>query len=76
VSLLNTPPFDNNRNFIPRPFASNSDAVRNTTYYSPGAPQGVFPLVTIRRGISSCRREDNPDFRALRTAAVCAEACL
>jgi outer membrane receptor protein involved in Fe transport len=39
---LNTTPFDANRNFIPRPFASNTDAVRNTTYYSPGAPRGVF----------------------------------
>ena len=39
---LNTTPFDNNRNFIPRPFASDTDAVRNTTYYSPGAPRGVF----------------------------------
>jgi hypothetical protein len=39
---LNATPFDDNRNFIPRPFASDSDAVRNTTYYSPGAPRGVF----------------------------------
>jgi outer membrane receptor protein involved in Fe transport len=39
---LNTTPFDNNGNFIPRPFAPNNDAVRNSTFYSPGAPLGVF----------------------------------
>ena len=38
AAQLNTTPFDNNGNFIPRPFASNTDAVRNSTFYSPGAP--------------------------------------
>jgi outer membrane receptor protein involved in Fe transport len=42
AAQLNTTPFDNNGNFIPRPFASNTDAVRNSTFYSPGAPFGVF----------------------------------
>jgi outer membrane receptor protein involved in Fe transport len=42
AAQLNTTPFDNNGNFIPRPFASNTDAVRNTTFYSPGAPFGIF----------------------------------
>ncbi len=42
AAQLNTTPFDNARNFIPRPFASNADAVRNSTFYSPGAPFGAF----------------------------------
>jgi len=42
AAQLNTTPFDNNGNLIPRPFASNTDAVRNSTFYSPGAPRGVF----------------------------------
>ncbi len=39
---LNSTPFDNAGNFIPRPFASNTDAVRNSTFFSPGAPRGAF----------------------------------
>jgi outer membrane receptor protein involved in Fe transport len=42
AAQLNTTPFDNAGNFIPRPFASNTDAVRNSTFFSPGAPRGVF----------------------------------
>jgi len=42
AAQLNTTPFDNAGNFIPRPFASNTDAVRGSTCYSPGAPFGVF----------------------------------
>ena len=42
AAQLNTTPFDNNGNFIPRPFSSNTDAVRNSTFFSPGAPRGVF----------------------------------
>ena len=42
AAQLNTTPFDNNGNFIPRPFSPNNDAVRNSTFYSPGAPFGAF----------------------------------
>ncbi len=42
AAQLNTTPFDNAGNFIARPFASNTDAVRNSTFYSPGAPRGAF----------------------------------
>ncbi len=42
AAQLNTTPFDNAGNFIPRPFSSDTDAVRSSTFYSPGAPRGVF----------------------------------
>ncbi len=43
AAQLNTTPFDNQGNFIPRPFApEDPDAVRNSTFYSPGAPRGFF----------------------------------
>ncbi len=42
AAQLNTTPFDNSGNFIPRPVASNTDAVRNSTFFSPGAPFGIF----------------------------------
>jgi outer membrane receptor protein involved in Fe transport len=42
AAQLNTTPFDNAGNFIPQPFGSGSDAVRNSTFYSPGAPFGAF----------------------------------
>ncbi len=42
AAQLNTTPFDNSHNFIPRPFASNTDSVRTSTFFSPGAPIGVF----------------------------------
>jgi outer membrane receptor protein involved in Fe transport len=42
AAQLNTTPFDNNGNFIPRPFPSDPDAVRNSTFFSPGAPFGAF----------------------------------
>ncbi len=42
AAQLNTTPFDNSGHFIPRPFSPNNDAVRNSTFYSPGAPLGVF----------------------------------
>ena len=47
AAVLNTTPFDNAGNFIPRPFPSNTDAVRNTTFYSPGAPLGVFGRMKV-----------------------------
>ena len=42
AAQLNTTPFDNAGHFIPRPFPTNTDAVRNSTFFSPGAPRGVF----------------------------------
>jgi len=42
AAVLNSTPFDNNGVFTPRPFAANTDAVRNSTFYSPGAPFGIF----------------------------------
>ncbi len=48
AAVLNTTPFDNAGNFIPRPFPSNTDAVRNSTFYSPGAPFGAFGGLKIR----------------------------
>jgi outer membrane receptor protein involved in Fe transport len=42
AAQLNATPFDNSGHFIPRPFASDTDAVRNSTFYSPGAPRGAF----------------------------------
>jgi outer membrane receptor protein involved in Fe transport len=48
AAQLNTTPFDNNGNFIPRPFASDTDAVRNSTFYSPGAPFGIFGGMKLR----------------------------
>jgi outer membrane receptor protein involved in Fe transport len=48
AATLNTTPFDNNGNFIPRPFATNTDAVRNSTFYSPGAPFGIFGGMKMR----------------------------
>jgi outer membrane receptor protein involved in Fe transport len=42
AAQFNTTPFDNNGNFISRPFSSDPDAVRNSTFYSPGAPLGAF----------------------------------
>jgi outer membrane receptor protein involved in Fe transport len=42
AAQLNTTPFDNSGHFIPRPFASDPDAVRNSTFFSPGAPRGAF----------------------------------
>jgi outer membrane receptor protein involved in Fe transport len=42
AAQLNRTPFDNAGNFIPQPFGSRSDAVRNSTFYSPGAPFGAF----------------------------------
>ena len=48
AAQLNTTPFDNAGNFIPRPFSNNTDAVRNSTFYSPGAPFGAFGGMKIR----------------------------
>jgi len=42
AAQLNTTPFDNAGHLIPQPFGDDSDAVRNSTFYSPGAPRGIF----------------------------------
>jgi outer membrane receptor protein involved in Fe transport len=42
AAQLNTTPFNDQGQFIPRPFPDDPDAVRNSTFYSPGAPRGFF----------------------------------